>query len=198
MTPPLVATARIQIPYIVSGFTHIHHAYVRNAQLVGGNWLINSRALDENDTNWHDAVDSILGSISFWAPNGTTVGAALLQKRSGGIWNNVDLYSPAFNPTGGGGPVAAGQATLTLKDKLLYNFKVQFMELQESYPQLIKNPTAGDADMDDFIGRYTQSGGASLYPYDFIVSRLDQFVASSPFVSLSVFLNRKVARARGV
>ncbi len=197
MTPPIAATGRIKQPYVVSGRSHVLHVYVRNPQLVGGNWLINSRPLDENDINWHDAVDGLMTAITAVFPSGSTVGQSVLQHRDGGIWNDVDVYTPSITPSGSGA-IPASQLTITLKDRLLYNFKFQMMETNEAYPQLFKDPTAGNAALDSLITRLTTHAEGEVRPVDFVVSRLNQYMVVNPFVSCSVFINRKLARRLGL
>lgn len=196
MTPPLAATGRIEVLYTVGGLVHKAHAFVRNPQLVGTDWKINSRLLDENDTLWSDAAQTYVDALTRCGISTESVGQVTLQKMIGGVWVAQAAMTPTFSASGNA-YVPGSQITLTLRDKLFYRFKVQFMERAEVVPQLVKSATGGDAAMDNLVALF---GSATTYPNPFhwIVSMHNQFLVDSPFVSCSVKFNRKLLRARGL
>lgn len=197
MTPPIVATFRILQPYVVSSRAHVAHFYVKDATEVLGSWTLLHRTSGADRIPLADAVNAIADAWEANLPSGSTMGIAQLQERSGGVWNTVAQATPTYTPSGTGA-IPAGQLTMTVKDTEFYNFKIQYMESVQPYPQQLSDPAAGNAAMDSFVTRFTNPGTPSIYPFDFVVSRYNNFMADEPFVSVSVFLNRKVARRIGV
>lgn len=196
MAAPFNAASRIVFIYSVSGLYHLAHYYCRNAQDVGGTWKINSRALDENDITFHEAVDSLALGFEQIGSSTTGVGAAKLQKLEGANWIDKDVYTPAFTPNAATFNTAS-QFTLTLRDKGNYHVKVVVMEGRYGPGPALGYPTAGDVNMDAFIGYFTTSGSPGVYPFDWLVGRSNQYLATSPFIRGNISLNRKLRRARG-
>lgn len=198
MSTPLAAVGRVVFHYTVNSFDHKFQAYVRNPQLVGGAYKINSRTLDENDTAWEVAsvgcnlvVDSLIGTTS-------VAGITELQLLQGVQWVTVATHqSDAFGAPGVAA-VPASQVTLTLRTKLNHKVRVTLMEMRETPAQLIKSTTGGDASMDNLIQHFLATYTQPQDPYVWQVGRDNQFLATNPFVSCSVYLNRKLARRRGI
>lgn len=196
MTEPIAATGRIKLPYSCGTQWHVIHAYVRNPQLVGGTWKINSRALDENDTLWSAAAQSLADAMKGMYPVTSGFGLAELQTRSGGVWTAVDTYTPT-GACAGGAYQQATQYTITFRDKLLYHFKVQLMESSAVPPNRYTSPTGGGGAEDAFIANFL-SASAYPAPFHWICSRHNQFMADSNFVSAKVWLNERLGRMRGL
>ncbi len=195
--PYPVATGRIVIPYTVDGLEHKIQAWVRNPQLVGSDWMINSRSLDENDTHWEDAAETWAFVISYLMDAGSTPGTALLQTRVGGVFTTVSTDTVAFaNVTGS--RFVAQQTTVTLRDKLFNRFKVQLMEATKLPGRKLTTYSGGDAQEDAFLLEYSVGNATGVSPYKWQVSGWNQFMAADPLVAYVTTLNRKLRRARGV
>jgi hypothetical protein len=191
-----LATARITVPYIVDGRTHKARMFVRGLTLVGSDWMINSRALDANDTLWTDAADSFAHAISELAPSTSTVGVALLEKLTGLVWVTQDTHTLAWSPSAQ--PTKVGsQCTLTLRETNGYKAKIIVLDTYQAPPQKIKTPTGGDSNMDAFIEAFTVGAANAHEPYHVMVGASNNYLAGTAFVSMSVFLNRKVTRRAG-
>lgn len=198
MSTPLAATARVAFHYRVNTIEHTYHAYVRNLQLVAGEYMINSRTLDENDLPWAVASVGSALAISKLIGDTTVGGITELQRLDGVQWVTIATHTPDAMGSPGVAAVNSSQVTLTLRTKNNHKLRVTVMETREGVPQKILNPTAGDAAFDNFIKEFTSSYTAPQSPYVWQVGRDDQFLATDPFIRASVYLNRKLVRRRGV
>ena len=197
MATPLSALGRITQPYTINGITHKARVYVRNPQLVGSVWMINSRTTDANDVVWTDAALAWAQSIGSVTPTAGTFGTALLETRSGSVWTTVDTYTPTVT-TQTGSTNVAGQITLVLRDVLFHKVKVVVMEGNETYPQHLVSPTGGDSTFDGFINEYLPTFAGTTPLYKWLVGRGNQYLSTAPFVGATVTLNRKIRRRRGL
>jgi hypothetical protein len=196
MTFP-VATGRIVLNWSDTGIAHVLHCYVRNPQLVGADWMINSRTTDANDTHWYDAAHSLMVCVSNMLSATASAGTHLLQTRSGGVWTTVDTTTQAATNQNGTLAIAT-QLSMTLRDKLFNRFRLQIMEINGNAPGKIISPTAGGANTDALAIEFTPSFTLSTPPYDWVVSGWNQYLSTAPFVSIVIALNRKMRRARAV
>jgi len=192
------AVGRIVIAYTVDGLIHKIQAWVRNPQLVGGTWLINTRTLDENDLDWADASDGLAHAMSNILGTDASPGGATLQTRVGGVYTTRDTHVVTF-PNVAGSRFVAQQTTVTYRDKLFNRFKVQVMEATKTPGRRLTTETGGDAAEDAFLIEFGASNTyGTLAPYNWIVSGWNQFLATAPLVGYVTTLNRKLRRARGV
>lgn len=197
MTPPLVATGRVVFPYVIDGVNHKLRMYVKNPTLVGSTWQINSRTLDENDTDWKGFVNTFVTVWAEYAPSDSSGGTWTLEKRDGPVWTVVDTYLPSYTVTGTA-HLAGTQLTVTLRDKLNYHFK--FVVMEGTQPANIKSvaPTGGNGGLDALIGMFLPTYVTGVPPYAVVVSRLNQFMSTAPFVSFAVHYNKKMLKRRGL
>jgi len=199
MATTLVATGRIIIPYQVdSVFTHRIYAYVRNPQLVGAVYNVNSRTTDANDTQWDWAASGLAETISYMLPIGSTFGTMILQLRSGSVWTPVASFTFAGTNHAAGTLWPASQFTLSLRDTLFRRVKVVLLDA--NYGSLAKStdPTAGPAQADNFMAQFTSAGAVGSKPYAWMVGRGNTYLAASPIISWVSATNRKMRRARGL
>lgn len=197
MSQPLLATGRIILPYTHVGFTHHLHAYVRNPQLVGAVWQINSRATDANDTPWTNAATALALSFSYLLQLTDVFGTVLFQTLVSAVWITQATTTVA-NVNGSGTGQAAAEGTLMLRDKLFKKVKVVVMEPNVVPP--LKANTYNPAGVDPgnlFIRQWTPDFTIAVAPWNWQVGRGNQFLAQAPFVSEVFTLNRKMRRARG-
>jgi len=199
MATTLAALGRITISYQVDTvFTHKLRVYVRNPQLVGAIWTINSRATDANDTYWGDAAEGLQETLTYLLSAAAIFGASLLETRSGSVWQPRDTHGFARMHHGAGTLQPASQFTLTLRDTLFR--KVKVVVLDGTYPGLAKStdPAAGPASSDGFNAQFMAGATVSVPPYTWMVGRGNTYLAVSPVVSWVAATNRKMRRARGL
>lgn len=195
----LSAVGRIVIPYTVSGLTHTLHAYVRNPQLVGGNWLINSRATDANDTDWTDAAEALEYCISYVMDDAAVFGTQVLETLEDNAW--IPRASNTYpNANGSGTAIEGSQATFVFRDVTFRKVKIVVMEGITSIPAHATTiNTAYTNPWDLMLREFTPAHTISTSPYTWLVGRANQYLnAGSPFVSWTTTYNRKVRRARGL
>jgi len=199
MATTLAALGRITISYQVdSTFTHKLRAYVRNPQLVGSNWMINSRTTDSNDLDWTFAADGLMETMTYLLTLAALFGAALLETRSGSVWQPRATFTFTRTHHGSGTLQPAAQYTLTLRDTLFR--KVKVILLDDIYPGLAKStdPDAGIAASDNFNLQFRSGATVTAPPYSWMVGRGNTYLAVSPVVSWVAATNRKMRRARGL
>lgn len=197
MATALAATARIVTNYEVSGILHTHHAYIRGLTLVGGVWMHNSRALDNNDQVWTDSAQAIASTIGAVMVSAVVFGTSILQKLISGVWQPEDVSTPTVSPSGGA-LAPASQITVTLRDKLFHKVKITVMEANQLPPQHWIDPLGGAANLDTFIAQFLPTFTVSNAPYGWLVGRGNQYLADNPFVAATLTYNKKMRRRRGL
>jgi hypothetical protein len=197
MSTALLATGRITQPYTIGGVTHKARAYVRGLTLGGGIWRVNSRTLDENDIVWSDAANQFANNIGNLCDASTVFGAALLEQIVDGVWVTQDVFTVTVT-TKTGTYKPATQVTMVLRDINFKKVKVVVMEGTEAAPQHINGPTDGGTQMDLFTHEFGSTHTNANASYVWMVGRGNQYLATSPFVGLTVTLNRKIRRRRGL
>lgn len=197
MATPLIPTARIRFPTVEGGLTHVSHFYVRNATAVGSTWNINTRATDANDLDWVNAAQGLADALSYAYGTARTAGAVSLEQLSGGVWVPLAFTTVTLTNKVGGG-LDAEQITMTFRDKTNKKVKVIILEGNQAPPQHLVDPAAGDANFDNLIKQFMSTFTVTNAPYNWLVGRNNQYLATSPFVAATVTLNRKVRRARGL
>lgn len=188
---------RIVVPYTVDGLTHKVRFYARNPQAVGGSFNVNSRALDNNDIVWTAALARVTLAMSNIMPSGAVWGSAFLEKFDGSVWNALAFSTPTDAMTGSGYQKAT-QLTMVLRDTAGKKLKVVWLEMTKVAPVHFTSPTGGDVDMDALIAPFVAGGGNASDPYNWQVSHRNLYVNTSPFVGMTITLNRKVRRRRGL
>ena len=198
MSVTIVASGRIVASYAVDGLNHKAHAYVRNAQLVGSSWMINSRATDSNDKLWSNAAQGFMDALSVILKTAnTTWGDASLETYAGGIY--TVRATATITPVGANDQlVLASQSTLVLRDTSFNKVKVEVMEAGTPTPFHTTSKTGGNATVDLFVSYFTADHGNTNDPYNWMVGRGNQYLNTSPFVGWTTTYNRKLRRARGL
>lgn len=196
MPTTLVALGRIVVPYQIGGVNHRMVAYVRNPQTGGASYKVNTRATDANDLDWEDASDGLTNIIANVLPTVAVFGTSALQLRSGSIWNTVANHTVTDTPSSGS-YIPGSQLVLSLRDMSFRRVKVVLEDVPQAAPQRSISPTGGDADVDILIAAYLSTHGNPNDPYVWQVGRGNTYLNTSPFISYSVDINRKVKRAHG-
>lgn len=199
MSQPLLATGRIVMPLTTSGLTHAYHAYVRNIQVGGSTYKVNTRTTDSNDLNWETAAQAFFSATSYLSATDQGVsGLILLQQLVSGVWQTISTYTPSGGFNGGGSVQPASQYTLWLRDSAYKPMKVVMLDTNQTPPQHFTIITGGDAASDNFVKQWLSTYTVTSAPYIWQVSRGDRYINTSAFVGSTVTLNRKVRRARGL
>ena len=197
MSVPLSATGRIVLTYADAGLSHKVHYFCRGITAVGGTFNINTYSVDANDLAWHDAVTATASYVNLMLSANRTWEPARLEKFVSGVWQLVDVYS--FSSTAGGGTLQpATQQTYTFLDKQYHKVKIVLLDTIKTAPQHFATPTGGDANFDTFIAAHIPGSAGAGDPGNWMVSRGNQYLASSPFIACTVTLNRRVRRRRGL
>lgn len=196
MSTPLLATGRMKIPYTATGQNHVMHCYVRGLTLVGSDWMINSRTLDANDTLWTDALERMAVAFEQITSSAVDGGIAELQKLEDGVWITVDTQ-PFTLADQIGTMVAASQYTLTLRDRNNKHVKVVVMEHTVGTPTHSIAITGPGTQGGLFNAMFGASAANAADPYNWLVGRGNQFLATNPFIAATTTFNRKLRRARG-
>lgn len=197
MSSPLVATARIDLQYTVSTLPHHFRAYVKDLTVAGSSWTVAQRPSLGAAIDWADAAQGIWDTIRALMPVGSTADSATLQSRSGTIWTPLASYSPT-------GAVSANtyspaqQMTLTLRDTGFKKVRVIFLEQTFAIP--IHYPSYGglSGDVLTFAKQFTTNRTVTNAPFEWQVSRSEDYLADFSFVALTTDLNDKVRRARNL
>lgn len=198
MAQDLIATGRIVQPYTVDGQPHRFVAYVRNIQFSGGNYFINSRTLDDNDTDWEDAAEGLFQALSYLMSGTLTSNAdAGLEEKVDEQWNPLAFYTPVTSNAAGSYKVAT-QSTVVLRDTAFKKMKIIQMETTEAAPQHFTQIAGGDTAYDNYIKQWTSGATVPTPPFSWQVSRGNRYINTAPFVGATVALNRKIRRARGL
>lgn len=197
MAQPFTATWRITWPYLVAGVAHKLRQYVNSdGSVVAGVIQIFDRNL--TPFNWTAAAQQMVDQLSNnMLDQSTSYGAALLENRTGSLWNL--MATATVSPSGSlAGVKSATQYTIVLRDSLFNKMKVILLDAAWPAPAHYTVPTGGaDAHERSFMAALAAAG--SNIPFDFIVSRSGHYVAASGgFVGSTIALNRKVRRRRGL
>jgi hypothetical protein len=197
MSTNLVATARIVVPYTVSGRLHKARAYCKGATLVGADWYINSRTTDANDQLWSDAAEQFGYVVGLMLPSSVSYGALYLETLQSAVWVAVAFHTDTLTP-GADALVPYSQVTVTLRTTDNKKVRIEVLDTNQPLFQQSKLITAGNAGMDAALLELTPGHVSAHAPYVWQVGRNNQYLNTTPFVSVSSWHNRKLAAAQGV
>lgn len=197
MATPLSATGRIVLPYTVDGQVHQWHAYVRNPTVTGSTYNINTRTTDSNDLDWLAAADGMAATLSKFVSSATAFGSALLQLRSGSVFNTVAAKT-VTNGSAVSGYNKASQLSIVMRDTLFRKVKVILLEGIFSPPFHAPGYPTGDTGVDGLVKEFTSAHTVTAAPYIWLVGRGNGYLNTSPVLGVTIALNRKVRRNRGL
>lgn len=198
MSQPLLATARLQFLYQVSGFNHRLNCYVAYNDVLGQHQMVD-----------RDGITTVLWSLGgqyLWDKFRALYSAASLAapaslslfQRSGSLWNLIDVTTLTGIGTSGGAFTAGNMYTWVLRD--LQFKKLRFLSLENVYGYVghWNNGLRGDAATDAVTNMLSGADASANAPYRWMKSRGDRFLAASGAVAgLTLDLNDKLKRARG-
>lgn len=197
MTQQQLATSRLVVTYTERGTAHEARAYSRGATKQGADWYINSRTLDANDVKWTDALQQLYTAVNSLMSNEGLFGPGRFERLVNGLWQVEDINTP--NGVAGVGAIAvAAETMVVLRDRNMNKVKFVYMEGNQPAPQKLSFATGGNAAMDAFLAPFVSGAGNAADPFNWMVSKSNQYLTDSPFVSTTVSLNRKARRRRGL
>lgn len=199
MATTLGAVGRIVIPYTFSGISHALRVYVRNPQVVGGTYNINSRTLDENDEDWTLCADDLATAFSYVAGTDWVFGQARLELRDGLLWSIGALHTLSMTNHAVSSAPYATQFTLVLRDILFRKVKVVALE---TVPLWLNHDVswAGmvNANEKAFAREFLSNHVLTHAPYIWMVGRGNQYLNLTGFVGATASVNRRIRRRRGL
>lgn len=199
MATTLSATGRITMNVTVTGFLHKLRVYARNPQAVGGSFNINSRALDNNDIVWTDALNDLCTCTSWILGTGHTMGDGVLEHYSGGVWSVYATATPVYTNHASAVPSLGWQATYVLRDLLFRKVKVELIEgAAGTLTHYASLAAMGASNTANFAKEFTASKTLTNAPYNWMVGRGNQYLNTAPFVGFTFTTNRRVRRRRGL
>lgn len=199
MSVTLSATGRITVPVTYANLQHKIRVYARNPQAVGGSFNINTRATDANDLDWTDAVDALIEAVSYMYANTATFGDASLEHRDGSIWTLLANYTPAGTTHFTGANNEGWQITSVLRDITLKKVKLVMLEGNAGALLHVGSYSGfGAGTYLNFIKEFTINKTLTNAPYNWMVSRGNQYLNTASFVGLTVTPNKRVRRRRGL
>lgn len=199
MSTPLSATGRIILPYTVGTLTHKFRVFVRNPQVSGSTFNINTRATDSNDLDWEDAADALYEVFTNLMASGFNIGDAVLEKFVGGVWIVQAVHAVSGTNNAGGTVGEAWQQTLVLRDLQFHKLKLVVLGgnaiTLRHYPSLSAMTTTAAA---LFTKEFTPTNTLTNAPYNWVVGRGNQYIAPSGVVGMTFAPNRKLRRRLGL
>lgn len=194
MSTILTASWRISVPYTVTGQNHKVHAYARIATTTPS-FALRHRDLSTN-LDWEDCADQFVRYFADgFLSSAATFGTVLLEQLSGGLW--LPQATHAVSSTQTGTTVPASQVTCVLRDTAFK--KIRLVALDTKYQPPLKwanMPTA--TVIDDNLVEWTSDYTDTASPFLWQVGRSNNFLQADPVAGISVDLNDKLRRARGI
>lgn len=196
MSTPLSALGRITWSYSVTGFTHKVRAYCKGIVASGGSFNIDSRT-SPGSIVWSDAAVAFKNAITEMMGTAYAAGQLLLEQRSGSIWTVVAAQG-VTSDTRSRTSLLATELTSVFRDTGFHKVKLVVLEGVEAPPAHSDDPNAGSAELDLMHKQFLPTYDDPAAPYLWMVGRSNLFLNTSPFVSYTVTLNRKIRRRRGL
>jgi hypothetical protein len=196
MSTALVPTWRITVPYTATGRQHKLRMYIPTCTPAGASYTFTDRLAATVD--WGDAVEGLATNLQNVMSTGTTLGDALLEELVAGIWlprGNHTILA-AFAPSAA--PVLSSQWTLVLRDTNFKKMKVILLDVRVVPPAHATSVATCDAQSQFLVKNFTPAATAANPPYNWMIGRSGAFINTAPFVGLTLALNRKIRRARGL
>lgn len=197
MAYPRIATGKIVLPYTVNGLLHRIHAFVRNPQLVGSTWQINSRATDSNDTDWADAAQGYWLSVSYEIDDAIAAPTAEFWTKVGAIWILQDTVV-CTGGNGAGGTIEAGELTATFRCVNGKFLQVNVLEGNTVVPQTSRSLAAVGGVLQSGLKQWTADHTVTDSPYGWAVNQDTSYLATASFVKLTSTYNRHLRKRRGL
>lgn len=194
---PLVATARMQMPLIISSISHVFSVYVRGLTPVSTSWNINTRTLDANDLDWKAAAQGWWDAFSYMLDDAVGAPTIKLEELQSGVWVQLDDVA-VTGGNGSGTTNPASQFTFTLRDKEFKPDKVVWLDAVCTPPGRANAITDWTTNISNALKQYTSAHTVTNPPFSWQASRANQFLHDAPVVGMVATFNRKLRRRRGL
>lgn len=196
MGQALLATWRVLQHYSVSGVDHTLHLYAKGVVAGGSDHTLHTR--NSTDINFQDVATNLKNEIGALFGAGISWGSTELQQLTTGRWLTQRVWTVTA-PAGSGTAKLGSQVTITLRSSTILPVKVIMLDTNEQPPFRYIDPAGGDANLDGVIAAFMpKETPVAEDPYNWMVSRENQYLSTSPFVSVSADINRKVKKAHGL
>jgi hypothetical protein len=200
MGQELLATARIELSYVVNGLAHKLRHYCTIVYVLGQPQVADRDGL--NTLIWDAGVaqfwwNRVRGMLENGAVQGTA--QAQLQSRSGTIWNPIAYATLSGGGAGNASTKSASQATFVLRDTAFKKIRAMILEHTEGYVFHSLDGTGGSSATLVWANAYTGADTDGNAMYRWVKSRGDRFILGrGSAAGLTFDLNDKLKRARGL
>lgn len=198
MSQPLLATARLQFLYQVSGLNHRLNMYMAYNDVLGQHQMVDRDGITTvlwtlgGQYAW-DKIRAIFTAASLPAPASLS-----LFQRSGTLWNLIDVASLTGIGTYAGTVALASQGTWVLRDLAFKKLRFVLLELPFGYVGHFNNGLSSDGQLNAVSNMLSGADTNANAPYRWMKSRGDRFLAANGVIAgLTFDLNDKLKRARG-
>ena len=198
MAQPLLATARLQFLYQVSGLNHHLNMYMAYNDVLGQHQMVD-----------RDGITTVLWTLGaqyawdklralFSAASLPAAASVSLLQRSGSLWNLIDVATLTGIGSYPGAVALANQATWVLRDTAFKKLRFVLLETVFGYVGHWNNGVSADGSLNAATHMLDGVDANANAPYRWMKSRGDRFLAAAGVVSgLTLDLNDKLKRARG-
>lgn len=198
MAEPLAASGFIELPYTVDTLVHRVRQYVRNIQVVGASFNVNTRATDSNDLDWADAAQGYWDALSYALDDAIAAPTAELWQYSGGI----AVLQATAALTGGNGSGATVEYSLlvaTFRGTTFKPHRVEVLEGNFTPPFTSRDYTAFGGGITNMLKQWTSAHTVTNPPYAWAVNKGNHYLnAGASFVKATASMSRSVRKRRGV
>jgi len=198
MAYPRSAVGRIILPITTSARLHRLHLFVRNPQIGGLTYRINSRTLDQNDTNWESAAQGWWDSIRTIFFTAVAAPTAELWTRVGLVWTLVSTLALANAGTNAGAVQLAAEITVTYRCSNGKFLRCQWFETSYTPPSGSRDINAPGGALTLTMKQWTSLNTVAYAPYIWNVNQDNQYLNASSFVKYVMTYNRKLRKLRGL
>lgn len=194
MSQPLIATWRLTQPYTVAGLVHKWRAYFRIATTTPA---LTVRARDGVTTfAIDDVIERVAQNMRNVLPTGATFGTALVEEHVGLIWQPRYVHLPT--PSAAAGThFPATQITVTMRDSGFHFVRLVILDGNVSAPRHFATLPA-TSEINAWLAGYVSTAPNPEAPYFWQVSRSNLYLLDGGFAGITLDLNDKIRRARGL
>lgn len=193
MSTALVASWRVNLPYTVQGKLHRVRQYVRIATTTPTFTL---RHRDGATTLlWSTMATQLASRLSNILPTGAAWGTANLENLVGTLWQLNDTAAIAATPAGTWD--TCSELTAVLRDTTFKKIRLTMLDTNLTPPQHYA-ALGAVADIDNALGGFITGASNVNDPFYYVVGRSNNYLHASPISGITVTLNAKLRRARGM
>lgn len=195
MAQAKLATYRVEVQQTISGQTHTNRMYVKSdGTVIGGKIQLQDRAAANQD--WDTVARQFSKTVSRLTNNTASLSNVVLKQKVGLLWVPLDFATPV-NDFQADATQVATEVTLVLRDTAFNKVKVVCLDTILAPPvHYASPPGAGNAQT--FSKNFLDIAASVNNPWAFMVSLSNHYLHLSAFVGMTITLNRRVRRRRGL